>query len=100
MSHCAKVSSQWLVTSTVFYTRTKNGRRLTFEKLSNLVLVSLQQFHDLVARAITESKPDELRRRADEYAAVIKVLVFRDDGEFVFACVVLNFAVRMPFQTN
>ena len=78
----------------------QDSHRFTCEKLNNIALVSLQQVHDFVARAIPESKPDELWRRADEYAAVIKVRVFRDDGEFVFPCVVPNFAVRMPFQTN
>ena len=78
----------------------QNSRRFTCEKLNNFVLVSPQYVHDLVARAIPESEPDELWWRADEYAAVIKVRVFRDDGEFVFPCVVPNFAVRMPFQTN
>ena len=78
----------------------QDSRRFTCEKLNNFVLVSPQYVHDLVARAIPESEPDELWWRADQYAAVIKILVFRDDGEFIFPCVVPNFAVRVPFQAH
>ena len=78
----------------------QDSRRFTREKLNKFALVSPQYVHDLVARAIPESKPDELWWRADEHTAVIKIRVFRDDGELVFPCVVPNFAVRMPFQTN